>query len=268
VAAQIVIDEILTRHGIVAQPTLLAQQGVGAFTWRAGDYIVKIAREGTADEMRREAFAGPAARAFGVRTPALFAEGDGAYNIWERVDGEPVGDRRDLAVWRDVGRQLARLHTIELRDDQSAILRRDDKRDARPHLHALPPERAEWFARWLDRLERVPPAPPRMLHYDVHERNVFRTVDGATLIDWGDSGWGDPAKDFGSIPIAYVPEVLAGYEEQASLDNGAEARILRAVLGQSVRMRAQKGWLEPLDELMSFVAGDVPARWRDYLLYE
>jgi hypothetical protein len=267
-AAQVMIDDILTRHGIAQPATLLAEQGRGAFAWRAGAYIVKIARDGAADELRREAIAGPAARAVGVRTPALVADGDGVYNVWERVDGEPIGERRDAECWRDVGRQLARLHAIDRCDDPRRVLLTRDKRNARPHLHALPAARADFFSGWLDRLEQVAPAAPRLLHYDVHELNVFRTADGATLIDWGDAAWGDPASDFGSIAMSVVPDVLAGYEELASLGDGAEARILRAVIGQSVRKFAQNGWSEPLDGLAAFVAGDVPPRWRDYLLYE
>ena len=263
-----VIEEILRRHGIDGPATLVARQGIGAFTWAAGAFIVKIARAGCGDELRREAIAAPAARAVGVRAPALVADGAGAYNVWERIDGALLDDRRDAGAWRDVGRQLAKLHTIDRCDDPRGVLRRDDKRDARPHLHALSPERAAFVARWLDRLERVPAAPLRLLHYDVHERNVLATRDGATLIDWGDAAWGDPASDFGSISIGDVPDVLAGYEEQASLGEGAEARVLRAVLGQTVRMAAKKSWHEPLDELLAFTRGDVAERWRPWLLYE
>lgn len=259
------IDEILRRHGIDAPAVLVPHQGVGAFTWRAGAFIVKIAREGCADELRREAIAAPAAFAVGVRTPALVAGGDGVYNVWERVDGEMIDDRPDAAVWRDVGRQMAALHTIDRCDDPRGVLRTDNKRDARPYLDALPPERAAFFARWLDRLERVPVGPRRLLHYDVHENNVLVTPTGATIIDWGDAAWGDPASDFGSIPMDAFVDVLAGYEERGSLGDGAEPRILRAMLGQKVRMLVQKRWAQPLEAMMAFVEGDLPERWRPWL---
>jgi len=158
-------------------------------------------------------------------------QGIGAYawaadSVWERIDGEPLAERDDAASWRDVGRQLATLHD-HARCERDAVLYTRDKRDARPHLHARPPERAAFFARWLDRLERVPAAPARLLHNDIHGLNVLCAPAGATLIDWGDAGWGDPASDLGSIPMHRVPEVLRGYEEVASLGQEVEAQILR-----------------------------------------
>jgi hypothetical protein len=59
--------------------------------------------------------------------------------------------------------------------------------------------------------------------------------------------------------------VLCGYEEGASLRDGAEPRILRAIVGQSVRMIAKKNWREPLDAVMRFAGGE---RWRPWLLYD
>ncbi|HEX9101608.1 MAG TPA: aminoglycoside phosphotransferase family protein, partial [Polyangia bacterium] len=194
-------------------------------------------------------------------------EGDDAYSVWDRVEGEPLAERSDGAAWRDVGRQLAILHE-HARCERSAVLYTRDKRDARPHLHALPGERAAFFARWLDRLERVPPAAARLLHNDIHGLNVLCPPAGATLIDWGDAGWGDPASDLGSVPMPHVPDVLAGYEERASLGSDAEARILRAVIGHGVRKLAERGRQRPLVELMAFVDGDVPERWREWLLSE
>jgi Ser/Thr protein kinase RdoA (MazF antagonist) len=259
------IHEILARHGIAASPALMARQGLGAFTWQAGDFVVKIARDGCGDELRREAIVGPAARAAGVRTPCLVANGDGAYNVWQRVDGEPLGKTNDASQWREVGRQLARLHAIDHCEDARALLLRRNKRDARPHLHALAADRAAFFARWLDRLEDVPAADARLVHHDVHGLNVLCAADGATLIDWGDAGWADPASELGSVPMPYMTNLLAGYEEIASLGQEAEARILRAVIGHAVRKLAERGRERPLLDLMAFVTGDVSPRWRRWL---
>lgn len=51
--------------------------------------------------MRREAIAAPAARAAGVRTPALVVDGNGVYDVWERVDGPPIAASGDGATWRE-----------------------------------------------------------------------------------------------------------------------------------------------------------------------
>lgn len=261
---------ILRRHGVDAAATLLPRQGVGAYAWASGGVVLKIARAGCAAEIVREAVAAPIARAAGVRTPALMAaelDGDEPYTIWERVEGAPLAERDDAAAWSDVGRQLATLHE-GARCERSGVLYTRDKRDARPHLHALPPERAAFFACWLDRLERVPAAPARLLHNDIHGLNVLCAPAGATLIDWGDAGWGDPASDLGPVPMHRVPEVLRGYEEVASLGQEVEARILRAVIGHAVRKLAERGRERPLADLTAFVAGDVPERWRSWLLSE
>ena len=270
--AEAVAADILRRHGVDAPAALLPRQGVGAFAWVAGDVVLKLARPGCAAEIVREALAAPIARAAGVRTPALLAaalDGDEPYTLWQRVDGAPLAEREEAAAWRDLGRQLAILH-LHARGEQgglpgAGILYARDKRDGRPHLHALAPERAAFFARWLDRLERVPAAPARLLHNDVHALNVLCPPAGATLIDWGDAGWGDPASELGSIPMPRVPDVLDGYEEVASPGQEVEARILRAVIGHGVRKLAERGRERPLRELQAFLDGDVPARWRGWL---
>jgi aminoglycoside phosphotransferase (APT) family kinase protein len=101
------------------------------------------------------------------------------------------------------------------------------------------------------------------VHYDVHGGNVLRAAAGATLIDWGDAGWADPAHDFGAIPMHRVPEVLDGYEEVASMGPGPEARVLRAVIGQAVR-KARGGWDGFKRDLLAFWSSEVPPRWRPW----
>ncbi|MGZ3429553.1 MAG: hypothetical protein ACXVCV_23040, partial [Polyangia bacterium] len=94
-AAAVVIEEILRRHGIDATAALLPRQGNGAYAWAAGAVIVKIARSGCSGETACETVAAPIARAAGVRTPALLAsahDGELAYSIWERVEGEPLAE--------------------------------------------------------------------------------------------------------------------------------------------------------------------------------
>ncbi|MCU1283083.1 MAG: hypothetical protein JWM53_6629 [bacterium] len=82
----------------------------------------------------------------------------------------------------------------------------------------------------------------------------------------GRAAWFDPAIDFASIPMHHVLDALAGYEELAALGAGDEGRILRAVIGQAVRIQIVGGWTRPMDDLMRFVTSDVPARRRDWVV--
>jgi aminoglycoside phosphotransferase (APT) family kinase protein len=70
----------------------------------------------------------------------------------------------------------------------------------------------------------------RFIHWDVHAMNVMCTPGGElrAIIDWGDAGWGDPAMDFGEIPLDEVSSVQEAYEKEApgALGGFPEARIV------------------------------------------
>ena len=87
------------------------------------EYILRIPRDAPpfVAAIRKESVAVPAARAAGVRTPALIAFDDSLdllpvpYAIYERVLGETLGmldfgPKDTPRVWHEVGRDLARLH--------------------------------------------------------------------------------------------------------------------------------------------------------------
>ena len=263
------VDDLLTHHGLDGPAELLPLQGRDTTAYATRRHVIKIAHEARRDQVYTEALVAPLARAAGVRTPALVAwarRPDVAYSIWERVEGEPLGDRRDAAVWRAVGRELSRLHTIDRVVDPRGVLHKPEKRDARPYLHALPAARADFIARCLSRCERARPSAPRVTHYDVHGLNIICGGDGTpSLIDWADAAWADPAADFGSIPAHHVPDALDGYEELASLGEGAEGRILRAVIGQAVRRAATSDWSEPLEQLLAWLEAGPSRRFSDWL---
>ena len=248
---------------------LLPLQGKATAAYATRRHVVKIAHESCRDQMYTEALVAPLARGVGVRTPALIAwarQPDLAYSVWERVDGEPLDERDDARVWRAVGRELARLHTIARADDPRGVLRKPNKRDARPHLSALTAERAAFIARWLERCEAAPAGAERLTHYDVHGLNVICDGDGAaTLIDWADAAWADPAADFGAIPMHHVEHALDGYEELASLGESAEGRVLRAVIGQAVRKVATSDWNEPLAQLLAWLEAGPSRRFAKWL---
>jgi hypothetical protein len=65
--------------------------------------------------------------------------------------------------------------------------------------------------------------------------------------------------------ITRVPDARDGYEEVASLGEGAEGRILRAVIGQAVRKVATSDWSEPLEQLLAWLEAGPSRRFGDWL---
>ena len=193
----------------------------------------------------------PAARAAGVRTPALVAFDASCellpvpYAVYERVQGEPL-DRLGLprmatpGVWRALGHDLALLHTGVTPDGPAGTIPHNaGGSDGHAWLGEvsaaglLPPADAAWLHGWLDRLEpwARTPVTPRLVHGDVNAGNVM--VDPAThefraLIDWGGTYWGDPIWDFVPVSLDAVPQLLEGYRAVTPLDDDvtAEGRVL------------------------------------------
>ena len=278
----------------------LPQVGVINAIYALGrDHVLRVPRDdpGTVAQARTEAVAAPAARAAGLRTPRLvvFAEAGDLlpvpYLIFERIHGRTLGlldwEPADVAsVWRDLGRDLALLHT-RVPDDGTA-----GRLPLVPPLtdpRVLAEERASdgwftglearWLIRWLHRLAEAatPPVPARMLHLDVQASNVMvgaDALDYRAILDWGCAGRGDPAFDFFGIPLRAVPPALEGHRSVAPLDgdDGAEARILWRHLqfaltllprGAAPGMSWGERPLAWLLEVFRFFQESPDRRWRD-----
>jgi aminoglycoside phosphotransferase (APT) family kinase protein len=285
---------IAARHGLGAAPAVqLAHAGSGNTVYFLGDaYVLRVPLNDPARVAGAytEAVAVPAARAAGVRTPRIVAFDDRRdllpvpYAVYERVRGEPLSalgqDPETVPqVWRELGRDLALLHTGVSQDGPAGLLRADgEDPDPRPWIDDfaradyLTADEARRLRGWLDRLapSALAPVPRRFAHGDVNAANIL--VDPASLtyralIDWGGAGWADGAWDFCPLALRAVPFVLAGYRGVAPLDHdaAAEARIawhhvqlalyfLRperhppraAVEARLARLLAELGWfLEP-----------------------
>jgi aminoglycoside phosphotransferase (APT) family kinase protein len=249
------LHEIAARHGLRgATVTRPPEVGIiNAIYLLGDDYVLRVPRNHPAHvrQLRTELLAIPAALAAGVRTPNLVAADESCdlipvpYAIVERVHGATLGlldrDPGDtIAAWRELGIDLALLHTGVTRASPAAQLRASEP-PPDPRLSAEERARDGWFttleARWLIAwLERLAPAaltpvPARLLHLDVQATNLM--VDPATLayraiLDWGCAGWGDSAWDCFGLPLRAIPHVLAGHRSIAPLDadDTAEARIL------------------------------------------
>ncbi len=250
-----VLHAIAARYGLGTRTfAQLTHMGSGNTVYLLGDdYVLRVPLN---DPVRAagaytEAIAVPAARTAGVRTPRIVAFDDSRdllpvpYAVYERVRGEPLsalGQAPEAVpqVWRELGHDLALLHTGVSPDGPAGQLRGNgEDPDPRPWLADfaregyMTPDEARRLLGWLDRLAPQAQAPVsrRFAHGDVNAANIL--VDPATLtylalIDWGGAGWADAAWDFCPLALRAVPFVLAGYRAVAPLDNdsAAEARII------------------------------------------
>jgi hygromycin-B 7''-O-kinase len=239
------LASICARHDLPPATGRLASTGVIHTIYVLGDrHVLRVPKridEGLKD-LRTEVVSAPAARAAGVRTPALivFDESldlvDVPYTVFELVEGEPLGARRfdparDEAVYRDLGRQLATLHRgVESLDDPRGWLDHDDRPldalqlvDDLVATHLLGDDTAGWVRSVLERM--LPAAEAslairRFVHNDVQPNNVMVTPDEeAVLIDWGDAAWSDPTRDLNDLVPRSIPFVLAGYREVMPMDD-------------------------------------------------
>jgi aminoglycoside phosphotransferase (APT) family kinase protein len=241
--------------------------------------------------LAKEPLAVPAARAVGVRTPALVDYDDTRtllpvpYTVYERVQGETFGllsgDLADASpVWRELGVDLARLHRGVGPDSAVAGLSLEELpagAELAEHLAergVVGAAEADWLLRWLRRLDEVAGERERVFaHGDIQSTNVM--VAGGSysaLLDWGACGWGDPAVDFAGIPMRAVPAMLGGYAAHgAPVEVGLRAAIVRRQLRIGLLLAhrpPQPGlsWAErplgvPLD-LLRFLA-HAPVEWRN-----
>jgi aminoglycoside phosphotransferase (APT) family kinase protein len=201
-----------------------------------------------------EAAASTAARAAGVRTPALIVFDDACdllpvpYLVFEHIPGEPLShtSRSPVAAKRALhalGGDLALLHgSIRPHRTLQLLPTFAQTPDLDPRPWVADVHRAGGMtavdARWLgDILEGLAPTvlaerAPAFCHGDVNAANVM--VDQldppsyVALLDWGGAGWADPASDFAALSLESAPFVLAGYRAIASLDvdNTMESRVL------------------------------------------
>jgi aminoglycoside phosphotransferase (APT) family kinase protein len=243
-----VLDAIADRHGVKAdQCQQLPDAGIFNSVYVLGERLVlRVPRNHPwhVDALYREVTIVPAARAAGVRTPALLALDDTCdllpvpYAIYERVPGQTLESLgldppQAAPVWRELGRDLARLHGTQAADlpEQEALPDPRDLLERHATKGWFTSVEVRWLKSWLDRLATL--APPAsgtcVLHGDSQATNVMvqaHPLEYRAVIDWGGAGWGDVANDFAGVPLRAVPFMLDGHRELAPLDDGIEARIV------------------------------------------
>lgn len=296
------------RHGVPAEKVRPMVSGVANRTYLLGQALVlRIPRtEAFVADLVKEAAVIPVARAAGVRTPALVTfddsrtDADVPYMVLERVpgvdlagvDGSGAGAE---GVFREVGRELARLHRVTpgAVGEPAGVPVEYDPDAGAPHRLVgvlladgmLDAEAARWLRGWFDRLaERIPGALPHVLvHGDIAPQNLLvgrEPLALAGIVDWGDAMWADPAVEFAKTPLWGVPAMLDGYREGggAGADDGSyaalEARVLRYHLTWALaRLRApapvpgERHWTAPpasrLLGVLRFFASSPPGPWPD-----
>jgi aminoglycoside phosphotransferase (APT) family kinase protein len=245
------------RHGLGAtRATRLPERGIFNAIFRLGPrHVLRVPRDHPAHfaALSREAAVVPAARAAGVRTPALVAYDTSCdllpvpFVIYERVAGRDLG-ALDLeppaaaAVWRELGVDMARLHLgVRVVDLEGDLPEHDQLADPRELAERRASEgwftssEARWLQAWLEQLAPSLATTPRQhcLHGDSQSTNVMVGVRSGVphyraVVDWGSAAWGDPAFDFAGVPLRAAPFMLEGYRRVSAPydDATAEARIL------------------------------------------
>ncbi|MGK5447119.1 phosphotransferase family protein [Streptomyces radiopugnans] len=248
---------IAQRHHVPSWEVRALPAGGANHVYLLGDALVlRIPRSSAfVADLRKEAAVIPAARAVGVRTPAVVDFDDSTtladvpYIVLECVPGVdlaelrlPAPERR--AVHRQLGRELAKLHRIAAEEQVTIphVPVEDEDGDPRELVERLLSDgmidagAQEWLAGWFDRLSaRVPSRSPHvLLHGDVAPQNIVVSPGSAELgglVDWGDAMWADPAAEFAKTPLSDIPATLEGYREENGEDQPSdsvwEARILR-----------------------------------------
>ena len=253
-AVDIDVDVVKERHGLrFDHAHQLTQVGIFNTVYALGDdLILRVPRNHPffVEAARKELLAVPAARAAGVRTPAIVAADESCevvrvpYAVYERVHGESLeaigcDPEEAVGVWRAFGRDLAQTHTGVARAGPLAAFESEDVEDTWTLLEGVAGAgnvttlEARWLEAWLEELAPAAeaPLPECFVHGDSQASNVMAHRDPlayAAVLDWGGCGWASPIRDFAGIPLRAVPHVLAGYREIAPLEaeENIEAKIL------------------------------------------
>jgi aminoglycoside phosphotransferase (APT) family kinase protein len=288
------LDALATRYGVPAAAIREVPGGVANRAYTVGDDLfVRIPRSSAFEkDLLKEGAVIPAARAAGVRTPAIVDLDttrtlvDAPYMVLERVHGTDLTDATTppSAFWQDVGEQIALLHRV---DQPPAGVEPDDgSGDPRPTVDRLAsegyldPGTAHWLLTWFDHLAaHLPQAnlpqdqPHVLLHGDLAPQNLMAHDNHLqALIDWGDAAWGSPGMEFAKLRLEHVVAVLRGYPHH----EGLEASILWFHLSWGLSnltkgpQPGQRHWTAPpasrLLGVLRFYASSPPSPWSGLLM--
>ena len=264
-----VLHRIADRHSLnVNDFTAMPQIGIINKIYLMGeDLVIRIGRAHpkSIEIAEREALAVSVAKKAGMRTPDLLVCDvscelvPASYTIYERIHGDTLGllnlePHETPDAWRELGRDLARLHASSYEVDIAKQIQHDNLPDPREWPEQLAEagyftlSEANWFSQWLDLLAPYALAPVRqcVCHGDTQATNIMvkrTTREYLALIDWSNANWGDPSYDFGDSPIRTVPYVLEGYRQVIPGDN--DETLPARILWRHLQLALNNMWREP-----------------------
>jgi aminoglycoside phosphotransferase (APT) family kinase protein len=264
---------ICERHGLPPGPFgRLPETGVVNAIYTVADVaVVRIPKDvpGCLSDTFTEQVAVPAAMASGVRTAALLGFDESRdlvpvpYGVFEWVH-VPHGWPTSAEGWRDLGRQLATVHTgVTSCNDPHGRLDEPGRWPADDVLANLSDLDVDLRRAMEAALQRLTPAidgpwAPRFLHDDIYGPNLLfdPRTDEVWLIDWGDAGWGDATLDFRAIDPEATPLVLEGYRQITATDDGFEARVRWDQLATMARRLREPAFRARLEAMLGRPAPD------------
>jgi hypothetical protein len=122
------------------------------------------------------------------------AAADATWLVLEVIDGTPLWQVGDLAVWQEAARWLARLHALPVPADETLV--RYDAMELQDRLELAPAARP--FAAQV--AERLAALPVRLIHGDFYPANILvQTGPQIRVVDWETCGTGPAVLDLAAL---------------------------------------------------------------------
>ncbi|MFZ5354868.1 MAG: aminoglycoside phosphotransferase family protein [Bacillota bacterium] len=235
-----VIRNIFNKNQIEEPFVKLTTCGIANEIYATQNFVLRIPTdhpEAISDAFT-ESVAAPLARSIGIKTPKLICFDSSytilnkTYSIWERVHGVTLGEIDNYLnynnTWKEIGYELGKLHvSIKKCEDPKGWLDNPDRDYAKDMIieGLLNNESKSLYLlelvenKYKDQTFTYEKC---FVHGDTNAYNFICTENDRLLsiIDWGDSGWADPAIDFYMIPTDALDIVLEGYNEIARKNVG------------------------------------------------
>lgn len=230
-----VIREILNKNQINESFVKLTTHGIANEIYATQNFILRIPTDHTEanSDAFTESIAAPLAKLHGIRTPKLICFDNSytllnkTYSIWERIHGVTLGEIDNYLhyynTWKEIGFELGKLHiNIKSCNDPKGWLDNPDRDYTKDMIiQSLLNNDSEsvYLLKLIENkyTDNIFSYKKCFVHGDTNQFNFIckKSDQLLSIIDWGDSGWADPAIDFYMIPIDVLDDVLDGYNEIA-----------------------------------------------------